>query len=286
MNDAAGVTIANVEMAAAWDGDEGERWAAWAERYEATGTRFWEALRRRVPVGAGDTILDVGCGTGHSSRDLARSAPSGSVLGVDLSSQMLDRARSAAAAEGVPNVRFEQADAQVHPFPPAAHDLVVSSFGAMFFADPVAAFANIRGALRPGGRLAVVAWREVADNEWLVAIRDALAAGRTLPMPPAGVPGPFGLADCAHTERVLAAAGFDDVGLERVDEPVRFGTDADDAYSFVSTLGMTRGLTHDLDDAGRAAALEALHASLRAHETSDGVLFGASAWLVRASSPG
>ncbi len=131
-----------------------------------------------------------------------------------------------------------------------------------------------------------MAWRELADNEWLVAIRDALAAGRTLPVPAAGAPGPFGLADRDHTERVLAAAGFEDVGLERVDGPVRFGTDADDAYSFMSTLGMTRGLTQDLDDAGRAAALEALHASLREHETGDGVLFGASAWLVRASRPG
>jgi SAM-dependent methyltransferase len=279
------MTIANVEMAAAWDGAEGEHWAAHAERYEATSTGFGQALLRAAAVRASDTILDIGCGTGSSTLALARMAPSGSVVGVDLSSKMLERARAVAEREGLTNVSFEQADAQVHPFPEGSFDVAVSSFGAMFFADPVAAFANIASAVRPGGRLAVVAWRELADNEWLSALRNALAVGRTLPMPPAGAPGPFGLADRDHTAHVLVAAGFEDVEFERVDEPVRFGTDADDAYSFVSTLGMTRGLTQDLDDAGRAAALEGLHATLRAHETSDGVLFGASAWLVRASRP-
>jgi SAM-dependent methyltransferase len=280
------MTIVNVEMAAAWDGAEGEQWAAHADRYEATGTRYGEALLRAAAVRSGDTILDIGCGTGPSTLELARRAPSGSVLGVDLSSKMLERARTVAEREGLTNVTFEQADAQVHPFPESAFDIAVSSFGAMFFADPVAAFANIRRSLRPGGRLAVVAWREFADNEWISAILDALAVGRTLPMPAAGSPGPFGLADRDKTDGILAAAGFDDISFERVEEPIVLGADADDAFSFVSTFGMTRGLTHDLDDTGRAAALEALHACLRAHETSDGVLFRGSAWLVRASRPG
>lgn len=280
------MTIANVEMAAAWDGAEGEHWAAHAERYEATGRGYGEALLRAAAVRPADTILDVGCGTGSSTRELARMAPSGSALGVDLSTKMLARARAVAESEGLTNITFEQADAQVHPFPERAFDVAVSSFGAMFFADPVAAFANIGRALRPGGRLAVVAWRELADNEWLSAIRDALAMGRSFPTPAPGVPGPFGLADRDQTDGFLAAAGFEDIGFEKVEEPILLGTDTDDAFAFVSTLGITRGLTHDLDDAGRAAALEALRACLRAHETSDGVLFGGSAWLVHASRPG
>ena len=279
------MTIANVEMAAAWDGDEGEHWAAQADRYEATGPRYVEALLRAAAVRPADTILDIGCGTGRSTLELARMAPSGSVLGVDLSTKMLERARTVAEREGLTNVTFEQADAQVHPFPQGTFDVAVSSFGAMFFADPVAAFANIGRSLRPGGRLAVLAWRDFAANEWISAIRDALAAGRTLPMPAAGAPGPFGLADRDHTDGILAAAGFADIEFEKVEEPIFLGADADDAFSFVSTLGMTRGLTHELDDAGRAAAMAALQASLRAHETSDGVLFGGSAWLVRATRP-
>jgi SAM-dependent methyltransferase len=279
------MTIANVEMAAAWDGPEGEHWAAHADRYEATGIRYAEALLRAAAVQPGDTILDIGCGTGSSTIKLARLAPAGSVLGVDLSSKMLEHARTVAEKEGLTNVTFEQADAQVHPFPEGTFDVAVSEFGAMFFADPVAAFANIGLSLRPGGRLALIAWRELAENEWLAAIRDVLAMGRMLPMPADGAPGPFGLADRERTDRILAAAGFEDIGFEKVEEPISLGADADDAFWFESTFGMGRWLTEDLDDAGRAAALEALHACLRAHETSDGVLFGGSAWLVTASRP-
>ena len=276
------MTIANVEMAAAWDGDEGEHWSAHADRYESMSLGYWQALLRAVPIRPDQAFLDVGCGTGRSTRDLARMTPSGSVLGIDLSTRMLERARASADAEGIGNATFEQADAQVHPFPEATFDTAVSVFGAMFFADPVAAFANIRRSLRPRGGLALLAWRDLAENEWVAAIRKALSGGRTLPMPAAGAPGPFSLADGDDTVRVLREAGFVDVRLDEVEEPMRFGEDPDDAFSFVSTFGITRGLTHDLDTASRAAALEALHATLVAHDTDEGVLFRGSAWLVTA----
>src|SRR5918997_3618079 len=143
------MAIANVEMAAAWDGAEGEHWAEHAERYESIGSAFWDALVAPVRIAPDDDVLDVGCGTGRSSRDAARLATSGTVLGVDLSGPMLERARLAAEKERLPNVRFLQADAQVHPFPKAAFDVALSSFGAMFFADPLAAFTNIARSLRP-----------------------------------------------------------------------------------------------------------------------------------------
>jgi SAM-dependent methyltransferase len=181
-------TIANVDMARAWDGEEGERWTAQADRYEAAGRRHDGRLTGAGLVASGDAVLDVGCGTGRSTRDAARVAAPGPVLGVDLSSQMLEEARRRAAAEGLANVSFEQADVQVHPFADGAFDAAISSFGAMFFADPVAAFANIGRALRPGGRLAVLAWRDLGRNQWVTAIRDALALGRALPEPPAERP--------------------------------------------------------------------------------------------------
>jgi SAM-dependent methyltransferase len=228
-------------------------------------------------------VLDIGCGTGKLTRELAHGAArDGSVLGVDLSSQMLGRAREAASAEGLTNTRFEQADAQVHPFELAELDLAVSSFGVMFFADPVAAFTNIRRALRPGGRVALLAWRDLERNEWVATIRAALAAGRDLPTPPAGTPGPFGLADRTRTEAVFAKAGYGEVALESIDLPLCLGTDADDAFSFVRTFGVTRGLLQDLDEARAASALDELHRALVAHETSDGVLFAGSAWLITA----
>ena len=275
-------TVANVEMAAAWDGEEGERWTEYADRYEAAGRRIWPVFVDSRPIRDGDDVLDIGCGTGRSTRDAARLTPSGRVLGVDLSARMLDLARRRSAEEGLTNVRFEQADAQVHPFEAEAFDVAISAFGAMFFGDPVGAFGNIARSLRPGGRLALLTWREVSRNEWLTALRDALALGRQLPEPPPSAPGPFGLADPAHVRHVLGAARFEDVDLRPVDEPVEFGTDADDAFSFVRTMGMVKGLTKDLDDAEKARALDQLHDVLKRHETAEGVLLSSSAWLVTA----
>jgi len=272
----------NADMAAAWDGPEGEHWAEHAEQYESGGAAFTRVLVDAVPVADESTVLDVGCGTGALTRGLARRAREGSALGIDLSSQMLARARVSAAAAGLGNVRFEQADAQVHPFPVGSFDIVVSSFGAMFFADPVAAFGNIRRAMRPGASLTLMAWRDLDRNEWVSAFRAALAAGRDLPTPPPGAPSPFGMADRDITTQRLTAAGFDGVNFESVDEPMRFGQDAEDAWPFISTLGIVRGLTADLDEDARRDALDRIRASLVAHETPDGVRYPASAWLITA----
>ena len=280
------VTIANTEMAAAWDGSEGEHWTEHAARYERASRANWQRLLDVVPIDLHDTILDVGCGTGRSTRDVARIAASGSALGVDLSSRMLGYAREAAEREGLTNVEFRQADAQVFPFPVSAFDLMISNFGAMFFADPTGAFTNLRKALRDDGRVALLAWRELARNEWLTAIRGSLACGRQLPVPPTGVPGPFGFADGDHVRRVLGAAGFVDISLDEVGEPTEFGSDAEDAFAFVSTAGMTKGLTQELDEESRARAFDALRHTLIEHDTGNGVLFGSSAWLITARAAG
>jgi SAM-dependent methyltransferase len=277
--------VANVEMAAAWDGHEGDTWTTHAERYEAAGRRAWRAFLDRQLVSAGDDVLDIGCGTGRPTADLARLVAPGRVLGVDLSAKMLDRGRRRAEAEGLSNVEFVQADAQVHPFDEAAFDVAVSSFGVMFFNDQVAAFSNIGRALRPGGRLAVMAWQELARNEWLQSFRAALAVGRTMGAPPNGAPGPFGLAEPDHVRRMLDEAGYVDVALEAVEEPLEFGIDADDAFAFARTMGIVEGMTKDLDDDDTARALDAVHALLQAHETPEGVLIGSAAWLITARRP-
>src|SRR5690349_7174079 len=146
--------VANPEMAAAWDGPDGEHWATHTTHYERASMRHWDRLVSTVVVPATASVVDIGCGTGRSTRDLARIVTSGEVLGLDLSSRMLQHGREAAAAEGLTNVRFEQGDAQVHPFEPTRYDVATSVFGSMFFGDPVAAFRNIRTALRPGATLA------------------------------------------------------------------------------------------------------------------------------------
>jgi SAM-dependent methyltransferase len=277
------MTIANVEMAKAWDGEEGDDWTDHADRYDAAATAIWQRFLDADLIRPPDRVLDIGCGTGHSTRDVARLAAEGSVLGVDLSSRMLALARQRSAEAGITNTEFIQADAQVHPFEPESFDMVISVFGAMFFADRDAAFANIGSAVRPGGRIALQAWRGLDENAWLVGFREALAAGRELGTPPMGGPGPFGLADVEGVERMLNAVGFGDVVFTAVDAPMYLGADAEDAWEFVSTMGVFRGLTHGLDDATRDEAVAKLRKLLADNATPDGVQLPSGSWLITAS---
>jgi SAM-dependent methyltransferase len=275
--------IVNVDMARAWDGEEGDQWTQFADEYDDTHRSIWARFLETDPVRPTDRVLDIGCGCGQSTRDAARTAREGSALGVDLSSAMLAVARRRATAEGVTNVEFRRADAQVHEFDPATFDVVISRFGVMFFEDRTAAFANIAAALRPGGRLALLVWQDIRKNEWIMTARETLAAGRDLPMPPAGAPGPMAMADPDDVRSLLSGAGFGSIGFTSIEEPVWFGADAEAAYEFVGEIGIVKGLSDDLEPDARAAAHERLRAALRAHETPEGVRFDSGVWLISAT---
>jgi len=286
MAEATGGSIVNREQAEAWDGPEGEHWAVHHARFDATIAPHHRLLMAAAAIAPGERVLDIGCGNGITSRDAARAAgPSGEVLGIDLSGPMLARAKELTTNEELDNVRFEQGDAQVHPFDPGAYDLAISRFGTMFFLDPVAAFTNIASALRSGGRLAMLVWQSVAANEWVSALRDAVAVGRDLPVPPPGAPSPFSLADTEFTRRTLTEAGFTDFGFTPSEQPWPMGTDAGDAYGFVIGLRVIQMLLEDLDEATRAQALDNLRATMVDHQTGDGVIFGSAAWIMTARKP-
>jgi SAM-dependent methyltransferase len=276
------VDSSNVGQLRAWDGDEGEYWADNAEYFDRSVAVYHDRLLAVATIGERERVLDVGCGTGQTTRDAARAASVGSALGVDLSSRMLDYARRRAVEEGVTNVTFAQGDAQIHPFEPGAFDLAISRTAAMFFGDHVAAFGNIGRALRSGGRLVLVTWQPLAGNEWIREISGALASGRDLPAPPPDA-GPFALSDPDRVRALLARAGFAAVELEATTAGMWFGNDADDAHRFV--LGLMGWMLEGLDDTGRARAIDALHATMAAHETPDGVLFDSAAWIIKGSNP-
>lgn len=275
------VAPSNLEQRRAWDGDEGGFWARHAAHFDRAVSGYHRALLDAARVSPGSRVLDVGCGTGQTTRDAARIADRGEAVGVDLSQEMLEVARRQADRDGVRNVRFLQADAQVHPFAPASYDVVVSRTGTMFFGDPQAAFANLARSLVPGGRLAMVVWQPVAQNEWFRAIGAAMAAGRDLPAPPPDEPGPFALSEPARVRTLLTGAGFGEAEIEGLRAPMWFGTDADDAHAFI--LGLTGWMLADLDAARKAAAEGALHATMRAHETPRGVEMGSAMWLITAA---
>ena len=201
---------ANADQAVFWNSAPG---LGWVVNEAPLDELMAGVLDRLVEVAAprpGEAVLDVGCGTGASTLALAAAvAPGGRVVGADISGQMLARAGERVAAAGASGVELVVADAQTHRFAPGGFDLAVSRFGLMFFADPVAAFGNLRRALRPGGRLAFAAWGPVEANPWFVIPR-AAAVARMGPVPadPPGTPGPFGLASLGRGLDILERAGF------------------------------------------------------------------------------
>jgi SAM-dependent methyltransferase len=282
MNDTTGVPVdaTNAEQLEAWDGGEGEYWAANADLYDASVDRYHRALLDLAAITSDDAVLDIGCGTGQTTRDAARAAVAGSALGIDLSSRMLDVARARAESEGIANVGFVQGDAQVHPFDPESFDVALSRTGTMFFGDPAAAYANIARALQPGGRMALAVWQPLSENEWFTSFAGALSAGRDLPAPPPDSPNPFSMSDPARVRGLLTGAGFEDVAFSDVRAPMGFGATASEAHDFV--LGQLGWLVADLDEATRRSALDALMRTMQEHETDDGVLFRSAMWMITA----
>jgi len=280
---AVSVAPSNADALRAWDGDDGDYWSQNERIFDASVDRYREPFFAAAAIAPGAQVLDVGCGTGQSTRDAARHArDGGAALGVDLSSRMLDVARRRAAEEGLANVEFLHADAQVHPFDDGRYDVAISRTGAMFFGDPIAAFANIARALRSDGRVVLLVWQALAHNHWIRDFSTALSDGRDMPAPPPGAPGPFSMSDPDRVRSILSTAGLVDVDLQGASEPMYFGDDADEAERFVRGLGFTSFMLQDLDDDGRARALTALRASIEAHETDGGVFYPSAAWIVTA----
>ncbi|WP_020501608.1 class I SAM-dependent methyltransferase [Sciscionella marina] len=274
------VDATNTGQLRSWDGEGGDYWVANADRLDAGVAGYHGQLLDRADIAPGSAVLDIGCGSGQTSRDAARRAPGGTVLGVDLSARMLDRARTLAEREGLRNVTFEQHDAQVHELGVQRFDRALSRNGAMFFGEPHTAFGNIACSLRPGAKLTLLSWQPFERNEWLHALWSALDMGRDLAPPPANAPGPFGLSEPDRIRAVLEPAGFTEVRITPVSEPMYYGRDVDDAFTFV--VGQRAGLLEGLDEQARAAALDRLRADLAAHLSAEGVHYGSAAWFTEA----
>ena len=257
----------------------GEFRVRYAELFDAEARLHEQQLHAIANLRAAEQVLDIGCGTGRSTRVAGHAAVGGTVLGVDISAPVLELARPLTDREGLRNVFYRLADAQTDDLGPARYDACISCFGAMFFDDPVAAFTNIRRVLRPGARMALLAWQAPERNEWYREIDQAIggASARGARM--------FSLADQPTTAGMLAAAGFIDVGFTDVHEPVYYGADRAQAFDFVTGLQATKDLLASLDPAAAEDALARLRATLARHTTRDGVLFAARTWVISARTP-
>ena len=276
----------NAEQIAYWNEQSGPKWVARQALLDAQLAPFGAAAMDTGRIAAGDRVLDVGCGCGDTTLALGRRVGTGGrVVGIDISAPMLARARERAAQAGAANVEFVEADAQTHAFPPASVDCLFSRFGVMFFADPTAAFRNLRGALAPGGRVVFACWQKLAENPWMLVPLMAAAPHVTMPTPPApDAPGPFSFADRARVEAILGGAGFADVALQSFEpEMVIGGGTLDAAVEFLLQLGPMAAVFREPANAGAMPAVTAaVRESLRPYTTARGVVMASKAWLVTA----
>jgi SAM-dependent methyltransferase len=273
----------NAAQIAYWNEGAGQTWA----ELQSPMDRQLEPLGRRVMATLaprpGERVLDIGCGSGATTVMLAQAvAPGGEAIGVDISRPMLDVARR--RAEGLTGVRFLEADAQTAGFEPASFDAVFSRFGVMFFADPTAAFANIRSALRAGGRLAFICWRPPFENPFMMLPMMAAAQHVTPPPPPEpGAPGPFAFADPDRVRSILEGAGFQGIEIAPHDQKIGSG-DLETSLGLSLRVGPLGALLRENPDK-RETVIGAVRDALAAHQGPDGVQLDSAAWIVTARGP-
>jgi SAM-dependent methyltransferase len=279
----------NAEQITYWNQQAGPTWVAVQSVIDQQIRPLGRLAMDRAGLRPGLRVLDVGCGCGDTTIELAtRVAPGGEALGIDISKPMLTRAMQQAKAAGVANARFEIADAQIEELPAQRFDVLFSRFGVMFFADPALAFGNLRKAMRGGGQLAFVCWQAMTDNPWMLV--PMMAALQHLPPPPIpapGAPGPFAFADPEHVRGILAAAGFTDVALEAVHRKLSIGGggDLDSTVDFLLRMGPTARALRDADDPELQPLVAAsVKEALRPYHTDAGVEMDSASWIVTAKS--
>jgi ubiquinone/menaquinone biosynthesis C-methylase UbiE len=281
---------ANAEAIEAWDGPLFDRFVQFRHLLTAgLGVHGEEALRLSPPR-AGERVVDVGCGLGDTTQRIAELVgPSGTALGVDASPRFIETASREAQAAGIANAHFAVADVETTAFEDR-FDMAFSRMGTMFFANPVAAMRNVCRALEPGGRLAMVVWRNREDNEWVH--RAQVITERFVTRPeeydePTCGPGPFSMANADTTSGILTSAGFEQISLRRCDLPIQIGRDLDEAVDLVMSLGPAGEI---LRLAGERAThlqepvAQALRDDMAQWVGSEGVIAPASTWIVTAAA--
>lgn len=269
---------ANAAQSEFWNSDEGAHWVDSQARYDAMLEPFIAPVLAAAELTPDAAVLDVGCGTGATAR--AAAARAARVTGLDISAPMIEAARHITEQAGVTNAEFTVADVQTAALP--AVDVAISRFGVMFFEDPVAAFANLRGA---AGRVAFVCWQPMPVNEWMTVPAFAAAAHVGIPAPTdPTAPGPFAFGDPDHVRSVLADAGWRDVGVEPFSTRIAVGGPGtvEDAVTFLRSTGMGRILFAEADPAAVETALDAVREALTPHVDGDAVRLDSATWIVTA----
>jgi SAM-dependent methyltransferase len=269
-----------------WNSEATRRWVTEQTRIDRLMAEVTNAALAAAAPKPGENVLDIGCGTCTTTLKQAEAVgPTGRVLGIDISEQQLGLARQRIAAAGADNVELVLDDAATYGFQTETFDLGFTRFGVMFFADPIAAFRNIRRAIKPSGRLLLAVFRSGPENPWATA---AVAAIRHLVPPPPALgpeePGQFSWSDPARVRRILDGAGFQEVVLTPLDLSFHLGADATEAAEFATFVGQGARMLQGQPDGTQTAARAALTEFFKDHEGPNGVSLPGALWLVSARS--
>ena len=278
------LTIANQEQREFWSDIKGDLWVTLQPRIDTMLATFGDKALDTLNPQSGERILEIGCGTGTTTLALGgRVGTSGEILAADLSRPMLNKAIERANVSAEHPITFVEADAQVHSFPTATFDAVYSRFGVMFFDDPIAAFRNIRKAVRPGGRMAYVCWADRKANPWIRIPAGAAKTCLDLPAPPPDdAPGQFSMENEGRVQQILHDAGWSDIGLERFTVEGSIGSDAADAASFITKMGPMSEPFALADPDTQHKTLQVIEEALMPYSNDSGVTLGFSTWIVSA----
>lgn len=275
-------TQSNADQVAFWNGEAGEKWVKAQDRLDAMLAPVTAEVLKAAAAKPGEHVLDIGCGCGETSIILAKAGAR--VTGIDISRPMLARAKQRAIEGRVDGFEAIEADASERRFE-ATYDLLVSRFGVMFFANADAAFANLRKALKPGGRLAFACWREPRANEW-VSVPVGAIRPHVPPQPPLAPedPGPFAFADLARVRRILANAGFDSIAARPFDSPMQLGETLEDALAHIQEFGPVSRMMTPASDDEKARAATALRRALEPYASKKPIALNGATWIVTAKA--
>jgi ubiquinone/menaquinone biosynthesis C-methylase UbiE len=280
--------LSNSDMRKFWNGDGGLNWMRFQSRLEKSLTGFGEQAISSAKIARDERVLDVGCGWADTSFELAqRVGPNGYVRGIDISKLILKQARNRIDSFGLDNIQFDCVDAESHRFDSMKFDVIFSRFGVMFFNDPVAAFRNLIGALKPGGRIVFICWQSVKDNQW-VNLPQEIVAKHVAGLEPVNpeAPGGFAFGDANRVLSILQEAGFVDIRVKPYDTKFNVGENLDEAITFLSHLGPASAVIEapDLDSVIKNHIIADLRNELVLNQSSNGIELDSATWIFTAAN--
>ncbi len=280
-------TGANAPQIEYWNGPAGDRWAKLADSQDIMLEALGSAAIDACDIRSGHTVLDIGCGSGTTTIETARMVgPEGRVVGIDISTPMLEIGRARLQSLETLSVTFDNKDAAIHPFEKNSFDRVLSRFGVMFFVEPIAAFANIRSGMKSGGRMAFVCWQALENNPWLeIPFKIALQYVPAPPPPDPEAPGPMAFSDPDRIRRILSGAGFAEIDTASLETTLPVGSDVRTTAQRLAQLGSAARLPSDASEDIKSKVEEDLSKRLAEFQTEQGVLMDSATWIVSATSP-